>query len=658
MEEQSRFFALIPFLFALGIAFYFALPTEPNMWIALGVFEIWLLLFYIFRHQKIHLLFISGIIIWCGFADIMLKTTYQSKRVETVYKKKFTYLRGQIIDIIPNNKGKQRLVLTNAADYDMPLKGNFRVTLNVKETPLKVNDCVEMIATLFPRRPLPILHGFQSDFDYFYKGLSAIGYANSEVFKISCPSSKIKLLSRINQIRQKISDKIAAILPPSEAGVADALLIGNKSYIASEIADNYRNSGLAHFLSVSGLHMGTITGLLFFALRFLLALLPTISLRFDIKKIAAIGAILGSVAYLLISGLAIPAIRAFIMTTVVFIGIIFQRQAISLRMVSFAAIVILVIMPQSLASVSFQMSFAAVYALVAFYEVYKQRFSERYKHGFVNIIFLYFAGVLAGDFIASLATAPIALYHFHRLAIYTSLTNILAAPIIAFWIIPMVLLCLITMPWELALYPLSALGKGIMIINKITAFVAALPHSVLVCNRMNFTAFVLIVCGGYWLCIWQRKWRKWGLFAIIGAIMLMLLPIKKPDIVFSVNAQQVAVRDLNGDLILLPLMKDNWLTNIWLEQLDLKIPNKNENAKIYQAMFENGNMPENLPLKCDGNKCIYKDKVVISSQNIIVGGIKIDTSDGGYIYVKDQPSWLPLWKSSNRLWKQKIDLLQ
>ena len=648
----------MPFLFALGIALYFSLPTEPNIWLALGIFEVWLLAFYLLRHKGLHLFFISGIIIWCGFADIMLKTNYQSHRLETVYTKKFTYLQGQITDILPNEKGKQRLVLSSVSDYETPLKGNFRITLDTKETPLQVNECVEMIVTLFPRKPLPILNGFQSDLDYFYKGLSAAGYVNSEVFTMPCINEKQKpsFLSRINKIRHQIIRKISSVLPPSEAGIADALLVGNKSYIETNIVNDYRDSGLAHFLAVSGLHMGTISALVFFVIRLMLALFPAIALRYDIKKISAIGAILCSVAYLLISGMAIPALRAFIMTTVVFIGLIFQRQAISMRMVSFAAMVILILMPQSLVSVSFQMSFAAVYALVAFYEISARKFAINRQKGFTSIIFLYLAGVFVCDFVASLATAPFSLYHFHRLAVYTCLTNLLAAPIIAFWVMPMVLICLATIPWEVAIYPLKGLGIGITVINKITTFVAALPHSVWLCNRLNFTALILIVLGAYWLCIWQRKWRRWGILAIALGIMCMIIPLKKPDVVFSVDAEQIAVRDQNNELILLPLKKDNWLQSIWQEELALKIPSKDETKQIRSAMFEGGKMPENLPMECDKHKCVYKDKVVISPMGIIVDGRKIDISAGGYIYVKDNVSWQPLWHNNNRLWHQKVDL--
>ena len=172
-----------------------------------------------------------------------------------------------------------------------------------------------MAATLFPNRPTPVLNGFKLDRKYFYENLSAIGYANSEAFIIDCPpETKSGFRSSVNNLRQQIINYIAKILPPEQAGVADALLVGEKTHISPQIADNYRNSGLAHFLSVSGLHLGTIAALVFFVIRLLIALFPFLALRVDSKKVSAVVAIIFSALYLLMSGMAIPAQRAFIMT--------------------------------------------------------------------------------------------------------------------------------------------------------------------------------------------------------------------------------------------------------------------------------------------------------------------------------------------------------
>ena len=115
-------------------------------------------------------------------------------------------------------------------------------------------------------------------------------------------------------------------------------------------------------------------------------------------------------------------------------------------------------------------------------------------------------GIVICDFIASLATIPFAIYHFHRVATYTSLGNLLAGPIIGLWIMPSILICLITLPLGLSLYPIKILGYGISILNQITDFVSSLPHSVIFINTLPFYGFILIILGAYWLCVWQLPW--------------------------------------------------------------------------------------------------------------------------------------------------------
>ena len=639
--EQMRLAAWVPFCFAAGIAIYFALPVELSIWISLSIFELWLLLFYLLRHRNLHLFFLAGILFCCGFLNIQAHTIYQSKNIENITAQTATYLRGQIKEITFSESGKMRLLLHSVADFDKPLKGNFRITVMPAPQKVQVGQCAEMIATVFPREPLPVLDGYRLDRKYFYENLSAIGYTNSETFIIDCPYNAAHngFTIALNTLRRQITDYIGTILPPSQSGIADAVLIGEKSQISKQLVNNYRDSGLAHFLSVSGLHLGAIAGLVFFLVRFLLALFPTIALRFDIKKIAAIVAVLFSGFYLLISGMAIPAQRAFIMTTVVLIGVIFNRQAISLRMVSFAALAVLVISPQALISISFQMSFAAVYALVAFYENYKGLPYQ--KRGIFSTIWFYLCGIVICDFVASLATAPFALYHFHRLALYTSLGNLLAGPLIGLYLMPMVLVCLAALPLHLAFYPLKALGFGLDILNRITAWVAHLPHSVWQTDALPFWGFILIVLGGFWLCVWKRRWRYWGLVPIFIGIMPLFFPSPKPDMVFSPYAADIAVRDDSGNLVLLPRQNDSWIKSLWQENLQLKTLTRQEQENLQIDS-----------LKCAEDKCVYKDIVTFDEAgNITLNGKPLDNSAGGYIYLGQKPHWQPLWNNQkHRVW--------
>lgn len=642
--EQSRWLAWVPFLFGFGIAVYFALPFEPNYWYSLGIFEVTLLLFYLLRHKGLHLLFTAILLVEFGFMDIQLQTLLKSRKV-TFTPEVTDYIKGQISAVSYNEKGRKRLLLQNAENFDEPLNGKYRVTvMNGGNTDFEVGQCVELVGTFFPPSPVPVLNGFQLNRKYFYEEIIGIGYANSFVFVIDCEQKQASSFRiRLNKIRQRITDDVAKILPPDEAGIVDAVLIGEQSRTPKFIVNNYRDSGLAHFLSVSGLHMGAIAGLMFFVLRFLLALFPAIALRYDVKKLAAVGAILFSGLYLLVSGMAIPAERAFIMTAVVLLGVIFNRQAISMRMVCFAGLMLLIISPQTLISISFQMSFAAVVALIAFYEKYAQKIALwSVNRGIFSKIFFYLAGIVICDFVASLATMPFAIYHFHRVSVYTSLANLLAGPLIGLILMPLILLCLVALPSGLALYPLQALGYGVGWLNRITEFVSALPHSVVYVDSLPFWGFALIVCGGYWLCVWQRKWRLWGILPILIGFSTIFFGLQ-PDMVFAPKGEGIALRNKAGEMLLMPLKTDSWTVSVWRENLHLKELNKEQKAELKKIFAGSKTDLENIALKCYAEKCIYLDSIEFSKQgNIRIDGKNIDNSDGGYIFKRDKTKVMPL----------------
>src|SRR5438552_15411572 len=169
--------------------------------------------------------------------------------------------------------------------------------------------------------------------------------------------------------------RIAAVLPGSTGGVASALITGKRGAITEEVKQAFRDSGLSHLLAIAGLHLGLVGACVFFAVRGGLARIPPIALRYPIKRIAACATLLVLACVLLLSGAAIPTQRAFVMNGLVFGAIMIGRLRISMRVCAIAAMVVLIMDPSGLVGVSFQMSFGAVVALIAVYEIYGSRLS-------------------------------------------------------------------------------------------------------------------------------------------------------------------------------------------------------------------------------------------------------------------------------------------
>ena len=192
-----------------------------------------------------------------------------------------------------------------------------------------------------------------------------------------------------------------------------------------------RRSGLAHILAISGLHMALVAGAVFWSVRAVLALFPAIALSRPIRKWAAVAALISGAFYLVLSGAGIATQRAFIMIAIVFIAIIAERPAVTLRSVALAAIVVMAVAPETVVGPSFQMSFAAVVALVATYEWHVKRDrhvarSDGFSRSAMRVVMLYFGGLLMTSLIAGLATAPFAAFHFNRVAPLGLVANLAA----------------------------------------------------------------------------------------------------------------------------------------------------------------------------------------------------------------------------------------
>ncbi len=649
LAGRNRWALWFPVAFACGIAFYFSLPVEPSKWLTLSVLEILVFTAILFRYRipVLYALVLPAFFAF-GFTMIQLRTIYLSGKQFPVPQEK-VYLTGRIEHLDYNSRGNQRLILTDLHDFNgKEIKGRFRISEQRHSENLSSGQCVELIARLLPRPQAVLPGGYQFDRKSFYLGLSGSGYAESAILPLECPQKEGFFSAvgfSIDHIRKAIIHHIKRVLPVDEASVATAIMAGEQGGINSRQIQDYRDSGLAHFLSISGLHMSMIAGLMFCLIRLLVVFVPPLALRYNSKKLAACFAIVISLMYLLISGAAIPAQRAFIMTFIVLLGILFDRRAISMQTIAWAAFVVLLISPEALIGASFQMSFAAVVALVAFYEQHAgglQRFvgGKEQRSLFIKIIkglFLYVIGIFVTDLLASFATLPFAVYHFNRIALYTSVANLLAGPIIGLIIMPFTLLSLLLMPMGLDIWSLKIVGWGISLVNQITTWVSHMPEAGYPVLSMPAWGLGLIVFGGLWLAIWQTSIRHWGWILILCG-WLSLLTVKQPDVLINWDGSLIAVQDKNGRMVVLPSRGNNFTKEVWLNKT-ASAPLNNEQRETLFKIFRGEKTNEAwLQLKCGETECAYKDRVKIGKKgSLSVDGININFENSGGAAVYLQP---------------------
>jgi competence protein ComEC len=256
----------------------------------------------------------------------------------------------------------------------------------------------------------------------------------------------------VQQLRDAIDARIRAVLPGDEGAIAAMLINGRRDAIDQHLYDAMFVSGIGHVLSISGYHMAVVAGAMFFLIRAFLALIPGLADRAPIKKWAALAALGVTAFYLLLSGNQVATQRSFIMIAVVLVGVLFDRPSVTMRTLTVAALVVLIFAPEAVVHPSFQMSFAATLALIAGYEKGSLKLRAGAKSSLGARAALWGVNEIVGLTLASLllagfATTPYAAYHFHRIAPYGVLANLLAMPVVSVWVMPMGILGVIAMPF-------------------------------------------------------------------------------------------------------------------------------------------------------------------------------------------------------------------
>ncbi|MBZ7921422.1 ComEC family competence protein [Ensifer adhaerens] len=559
IEEERAYghgFVLIPVLLIFGVLTWLSLPFD------VGIVKLALLLCIfsmaavvcIGKFARLRAPLIAAALFTAGMLLIAVDTV----RTDTVVLDApvTTNVRGVVFSREQDDKGQWRYGVDVQQTTEPRLRRQpTKVTLVARgrEDPLPIGATIEGRARLSPPSgpALPGLNDFA--FDSYFKGIGAVGFfygapkggealATGET-KASSPSS---LATRIASMREAVGERIRAAIGGDTGALAAALVTAEERAISRETVEVLRQSGLAHVLAISGLNMALAAGTFLIGARTVLSMIPGLAHRVAIKKLAASGALLMVCTYILISGGAVSALRAWIMISIMLMAVFFDRMSISLRNVALAAIIIVAITPSAVAGPGFQMSFAATLALVAGYARWRERretampAAERQRKG-RGLVTGVIAGVVITSLIGGLATSVYSIAYFHRLPAYGLLANVLTMPVISIVIMPFGLFAMLLMPFGLEHYPLLAMAWGLDRMLDIARFVVTLDGEI-VTGRIGHLGFVLIAAGGVLICV-LRSW-----LALSGAVLifagLVSLPLERdhlPDVMISEDGRLIGL---------------------------------------------------------------------------------------------------------------------
>ncbi len=567
----GRLVPWLPVAFGLGIAVYFTAEQEPFWWAALGLFAACALITILARRRVVAFtIFLGFAALSAGFATATVKTAWIAHPVLPLPAYNVA-VSGFVMSREQRERSDRIVVQVHTIEGRRLAVKLDRVRVAVRKgTAPPVGSFVAFKARLNP--PLPPLRPGGYDFarDMYFKQIGGSGYVLGRVKTLKPPAEKglqVAWAATLSGIRDGIDGRIRAALPGDTGSIASALITGKRDSISTPVKNAMYVSSLAHVLSISGYHMAVVAGIIFFAVRGLLALLPSFASHYPIKKWAAAIAICGAAFYLVLSGAAIATQRSFIMVAIVLAGVMIDRQALTLRTLTIAALAVMLLSPELVVHPSFQMSFAATLALIAAYErglpwmiagADTSRGARVALWGGREILALIVASLVAGS-----ATTIYAAFHFHRLAPYGVLANLLVMPLMSAWTMPAGLIGLIAMPFGFDQPIWQIMGIGIDWMITVATWIAGLPGAVGRVAAFGVGPLLLATAGLVIVCLLKTPLR-WtgGVLLILACVWAVRAPL--PDVLVSADGRTVALRMPSGQLAFHKSRRNAYAIREWL----------------------------------------------------------------------------------------------
>ncbi len=564
--EHRRLFILLPFAIIAGLITSLAAPGAPDpVALAIGAAVLPATLPFAWRHLLAIRLISLAMAFWLGFSLLAVHAALFGTPM--LNRPVFGTYQMRIDEIVSETTEEARVIVSAIVPLEqaraLPVR---RARIVTKGAMLAPGDIIRA-PVRFYSVPGPVLpNGFDTQFHGYFDGIGAYGNATQAVEIISTGSGTAPERI-IDATRRGIAARIDQTLSQPAAGVARALINGDQSAVTDEVRETMSIAGLAHVLSVSGLHLTIVAALVLFTLRGGLALLPGMGQRIAVKRLAAIGAIIAALGYFAISGGNVAALRSTIMIVLVLGAVAFGRRALTMRNVAIAALLVIVTDPSSVFRASFQLSFAAVIALVGIWELVRP--PEGKDQSLVIRFANYLGGIVATSVVAGLATVLFSVYHFQQTSPLGVLGNLFSLPLVGFVMMPAALVATLLMPLGLESLPLVVLGWSIDRMLDLAAITASWSSALNASPLLTPLALGLGLVAFAWFAFLPTWHRLIGPALIVPAVLFFALD-QPPDVLIADTTQAIAIRGTT-DLELVAGKGTSFAVGVWRETYSARI---------------------------------------------------------------------------------------
>ena len=598
--QLDRLFLWVPVAFGVGAALYLGQKTEPAFWpgaAAAGALALAAALAaWRGGGRALHAALLLAAVAATGFSVAKLRSDHVAAPIVPAGLG-VAVVDGYVVDVeTPSQSGPRLLIapfaVSRLAAGQLPLRVRIVMPPGGYVAP---GAAIEVKALLDPP-PGPAAPGAY-DFarDAWFEGLGGVGLARGPAEPIAAPPApwRLRLLMAVNAFRWATAERLAADMDRAmgghagdAAGLAVAVTTSHQDWLSQPVRDNLRAAGLAHMLAIAGLHTAALSGFMFFSLRLLVAAWPWLAVRVNGKKVAAAGGLIAVGLYLMLSGAHAPARRAAITASAAFTAILLDRQAVSLRALALAALIILASEPEVVVQPGFEMSFCATAALVALAEVWPRASRptglpwaiDLAQRGRDGLVALFMVSLVAGA-----ATGPFAIQHFNRIANFGVFANLTADLVASVAMMPALAVALLLelVGHGAATPALILAGWSAKAIIALGQLFATAPGAGMAASAAPAIALPISYLGILFACLWSGPLRWLGL-PLAAAVALWPRPAP-PVIWIASDGADAAVAAHGQEVALRPGVRA-YATGLWAQRRGLAIPA--DMARARGALFD------------------------------------------------------------------------
>ena len=683
-DQTDRWRLWAPVFFGAGCAAYFTLKVEPAGWpliVAAAVTGlVWLAgrRFGLARRWTLILLMLACL---CGgAATAKLRTEAVSGPIAPAMARP-TVVEAWVMDgDSPGERGARIVVAPVRIRGLTPEATPVRLRATVRGEPPAPGTAVRLFGILNPP-PSPASPGaYDFGRNAYFQGMGGTLFALGQTRPTALPEPpwRVRVAMKINAARYALAQRIVARLGERTGGIAAAMTTGHETWIEREDLDAMRDSGLAHILSISGLHMAIVGGFVFFGVRLGVAAWPWLALRVSGKKVAAVAGLIAVGTYLVVSGAPPPAERSAITASIAFVAILLDRQAVTMHALAVAAFAVLLLQPEAIVTPGFQMSFAATAALVALAEVWPRRIREisaPWPIVAVQRLGSWLLIACTASLVAGMATGPFAMQHFNRTAVYGLIANLATSPIADFMLMPALALGAALEPLGLGAPFLWLAGKGVEMMLAIGHWTAGLPGAVQTVASAPAAALPVAFLGILFICLWRGRLRWLGL-PLAAAVLIWPRPAA-PDLWIGDGGTNAAFNQAGEAVVVRPGVRQ-FAVDLWSRRRGLELMPRPEEGWACKRSFCAPEMDEAGPVALWWGKkaptgeqleAMCRSAEVVSSRaelaslpascanRLVLDGV--DYAHGGSVELwRDGMGWKAVWAADvrgQRPWTRQAD---